>query len=83
MEKLKDLIRYVGLKHQLQVRKYTHEPYFNHLISVAEMVDDIGDLFYEIGLCHDLLEDTDTSYSNFLKKLNKLWIFLYRKFFHF
>lgn len=50
---------FVGLKHHGQVRKYTGEPYFNHLRAVAEMADGKCKFGYEIGLCHDLFEDTD------------------------
>lgn len=50
---------FVHLKHFEQRRKYTNEPYINHLVAVAEMADDKAVLGYEIGLCHDLLEDTD------------------------
>ena len=40
-------------------RKYTKEPYFNHLIAVAQNCT-FHNLNYgfEIGLCHDLFEDT-------------------------
>jgi (p)ppGpp synthase/HD superfamily hydrolase len=69
MSKRKELEKYISLKHELQVRKYTNEPYFNHLVNVANMVDEYGDFLYEVGLCHDLLEDTDTSYSQFLTML--------------
>lgn len=53
------LYAFVCLKHHGQVRKYTGEPYFNHLKAVAEMADSKCKFGYEIGLCHDLLEDTD------------------------
>lgn len=44
--------------HQLQVRKYTGEPYYKHLYSVASMVSKHVDNTIEIALCHDLFEDT-------------------------
>lgn len=50
---------FVTLKHHQQKRKYTNEPYFNHVKAVAEMADGLCKFGYEIGLCHDLLEDTD------------------------
>lgn len=53
------LFEFVVHKHKGQVRKYTGEPYFNHVKAVAEMADGIVPFGYEIGLCHDLLEDTD------------------------
>ncbi len=53
------LYSFVNLKHFEQKRKYTGEPYFQHVKAVAEMADGIANFGYEIGLCHDLLEDTD------------------------
>ena len=50
---------FVTLKHHQQKRKYTGEPYFNHVLAVAKMADGLCNFGYEIGLCHDLLEDTD------------------------
>jgi (p)ppGpp synthase/HD superfamily hydrolase len=50
---------FVTLKHHQQKRKYTGEPYFNHVKAVAEMADGMCKFGYEIGLCHDLIEDTD------------------------
>lgn len=54
-----ELITFATKWHDGQLRKYTFEPYINHCIEVAEMaeVNNIG-LGYEIGLFHDLLEDT-------------------------
>lgn len=58
-ERQNHLKAFVGLHHYPQKRKYTGEPYTVHLVSVAEMADKYGLEFgYEIGLCHDLLEDT-------------------------
>ncbi len=51
------LINFVKEKHSTQVRKYTGEPYFNHLLEVASMVDDCFPYAFEIGLLHDILED--------------------------
>lgn len=54
-----DLKAFVALHHYPQKRKYIGEPYTVHLSAVAEMADKFGlDFGYEIGLCHDLLEDT-------------------------
>lgn len=55
------LAHWVGGKHSGQLIKCTEKPYFNHLIAVAEMAKPVVALGYEIGLCHDLLEDTDVS----------------------
>jgi (p)ppGpp synthase/HD superfamily hydrolase len=50
---------FITLKHFEQKRKYTGEPYFQHLLAVAKMTENAAIHGYEIGLCHDLLEDTD------------------------
>lgn len=57
-EKLAD---WVGVKHGGQLIRRTEKPYFDHLIAVAEMAKLAVAFGYEIGLCHDLLEDTDVS----------------------
>jgi guanosine-3',5'-bis(diphosphate) 3'-pyrophosphohydrolase len=49
--------------------KRSGEPYFNHLVAVAEMVEPIIDFGYEVGLCHDLLEDTEITVDQLLKVL--------------
>lgn len=54
-----NLLGFVTLKHDLQKRKYTNEPYITHVRAVADMADRKCKFGYEIGLCHDLLEDTD------------------------
>lgn len=48
-------------KHQGQVRKYTSEPYFNHLQEVANIVSEYTDDQEMIAAAylHDVLEDTD------------------------
>lgn len=51
------LIQFVKAQHGAQLRKYTNEPYFNHLLAVAEMADNKCAFGFEIGLCHDILED--------------------------
>lgn len=53
------LLAFVALKHVEQKRKYTNEPYLFHLQAVAKMADEKCSFGYEIGLCHDLFEDTD------------------------
>lgn len=54
-----NLFLFVKAKHVEQKRKYTHEPYFTHVQAVAEMADGKCNFGWEIGLCHDLFEDTD------------------------
>jgi (p)ppGpp synthase/HD superfamily hydrolase len=54
------LIEFVKEKHSQQVRKYTGEPYYSHVEAVALAAEKYGVKYgFEIGLCHDLLEDTD------------------------
>lgn len=57
------LLEAVKAWHGSQVRKYTGEPYWNHPLSVARIVNhhDGSDLAVEIALCHDLFEDTSCS----------------------
>jgi hypothetical protein len=53
------LIEFATKWHEGQKRKYTLEPYVNHCIEVAELAEANNIPFgYEIGLFHDLLEDT-------------------------
>lgn len=65
------LLGFVVLKHDTQLRKYTNEPYHTHVRAVAEMADGKCKLGYEIGLCHDLLEDTDCTYDELCKALDR------------
>ena len=54
-----NLLAFVGLHHYPQKHKYTGEPYTVHLVAVAEMAEEYKiPMGYEIGLCHDLFEDT-------------------------
>ena len=55
------LFDFVAQKHGNQNRKYTNNPYTDHLVEVAETVEPFdGDGLYlvETALCHDLFEDT-------------------------
>ncbi|WP_208094449.1 hypothetical protein [Mucilaginibacter agri] len=51
------LLTWVERQHKDQLVRKTTLPYIHHLKAVAEMAD-VDPLGYEIGLCHDLLEDT-------------------------
>lgn len=55
------LLEWVKGQHGDQKRKYTGEPYWNHVYNVAKIVCGKGynPLLVEIALCHDLLEDTE------------------------
>ena len=60
MQNRAKLIEFVKLMHGGQLRKYTYEPYFNHVVAVALAAEKTGVKYgWEIGICHDLLEDTD------------------------
>jgi (p)ppGpp synthase/HD superfamily hydrolase len=52
------LINWVREQHQGQLIKETGNPYFKHLLAVANRVAATAPFTYEIGLCHDLLEKT-------------------------
>lgn len=47
--------------HKDQKRKYTGDPYFNHVLAVASLVYDHDDTLglFEIAILHDVLEDTN------------------------
>jgi len=55
------LAHWVDDKHRGQLIKKTNDPYFTHLLAVAEMAAPLVLFGYQIGLCHDLLEDTRTT----------------------
>src|SRR5579862_5899348 len=63
------LAHWVQKKHRGQLIKHTGDSYFTHLIAVAEMAGPVTLWGYEIGLCHDLLEDTETSREELLTTL--------------
>ena len=64
-----ELANWVANQHSGQLIKKTNIPYFNHLITVASMAKPATRMGYEIGLCHDLLEDTDTTSEELLQAL--------------
>lgn len=63
------LAKWVASKHGEQLIKRTGKPYFDHLLAVAEMAEPAVAYGYEIGLCHDLLEDTNTKEEELVKAL--------------
>ena len=71
--KFKKLIEFVKASHATQIRKYTGEPYFVHLQSVAKLAENIktGKYAQEIAYCHDLIEDTDLTEDQLIKKLSE------------
>tara|TARA_R110002020_G_scaffold15980_3_gene56753 strand:- start:808 stop:1371 length:564 start_codon:yes stop_codon:yes gene_type:complete len=59
-ERQNKILDFVKHHHDGQVRKYTNEPYWHHLINVANSISVFNIEFgVEIALCHDLFEDTD------------------------
>jgi len=71
-EKQQQLFEFVKFKHGEQKRKYTGEPYYNHLLNVAEIVSKQEAECIEIALCHDLFEDTNCTFNDLYKKLIEL-----------
>lgn len=58
-ERQETLLSFVKQHHEGQKRKYTFEPYWTHVYSVAEIVSKYEPEGIEIALCHDLIEDTE------------------------
>jgi (p)ppGpp synthase/HD superfamily hydrolase len=58
-----DAVEFANEAHGDQVRKYTGEPYFNHVFSVAERVSKYttDPIIYMAALLHDTVEDTDVT----------------------
>lgn len=60
MQNRDNLIAFVKEQHGAQLRKYTNAPYFTHLEAVANAAEKTGVKYgWEIGICHDILEDTN------------------------
>lgn len=61
-EKYNKVLEFVKKKHAGQIRR-SGEPVVNHPIGVAEILrkSGYGEDYQIVGLCHDLLEDTDTT----------------------
>jgi (p)ppGpp synthase/HD superfamily hydrolase len=59
MNRRLQLINWVKTQHSGQLIKETDQPYFEHVLNVANMAADAAPLTYEIGLCHDLIEKTN------------------------
>lgn len=68
-EKQEQLFEFVKFKHGQQIRKYTNEPYYNHLYNVAKIVSEHEENCIEIALCHDLFEDTNCDFNELYKKM--------------
>lgn len=57
--------------HAGQTRKWTNEPYFNHVKQVAEITAKMGGSPHAVAAAylHDVLEDTNTSYAELWAEL--------------
>jgi len=51
--------------------KYRTQPYFDHCLKVAELAAPAAPLAYEVGLCHDMLEDKLTTEQEIRTALNE------------
>lgn len=63
------LAQWVAKKHKGQTKKYTGDPYFMHLEAVAAMAKQVTLMGCEIGLCHDILEDTPVTRNELFEAL--------------
>ncbi len=65
MIKILDVIQFAAEAHKHQRRKYDQAPYVNHLIEVAHLISNIGNItdieILSAALLHDILEDTETT----------------------
>ena len=68
----KDLLAFVKHKHGNQCRKYTDEPYWRHLVRVAEKTSKHLKDCTEIALCHDILEDTACTEKQLYEQLHSI-----------
>lgn len=70
-EKYNRVLEFVKMKHNGQVRR-SGEPAINHPIGVAEIMKNAGfsEKYQITGLCHDLLEDTNTTIDELLEILD-------------
>lgn len=65
MLQILDVLQFATEAHKHQRRKYDQAPYVNHLIEVAHLISNIGNItdieILAAALLHDILEDTETS----------------------
>jgi (p)ppGpp synthase/HD superfamily hydrolase len=67
-----ELLEFVKRKHGEQKRKYTGDPYWTHVVAVAEIVDPYEPEGIEAALCHDLFEDTACNFAILHKELVRI-----------
>jgi len=78
---LVDAIQFATKMHEGQVRKYTHEPYIEHPIAVADLVEEYmtANDFTEdeilmamtVAVLHDTVEDTDATMEDIFQMFNE------------
>lgn len=71
-ERQDKLLEFAKKQHGGQLRKYSHQPYWHHLVSVAQLTQKHIKDGVEIALCHDLLEDTDCTAEALLDELRAI-----------
>ena len=69
MKPAKKLACWVAMKNKGLLIRRTKKPYFEHLAAVAALAKPAVTLGYEIGLCHDLFEETETTANELLEVL--------------
>lgn len=69
MNAAEQLADWVKEQYADQIIKKTDLPYFSHLLMVAITSKQVVRLGFEIGLCHDLLEDTATTHEQLFNSL--------------
>lgn len=65
------LKRWVKYKYRGKTIRKTGKPYYNHLSAISEMAKKRTPFGAEIGLCHDLLEDTPVTPGELMTTLVK------------
>ena len=75
--KFDEAIRFIAEKHGTQVRAFSMSPYYTHPVAVACLVmkfkksKNIDELVLS-ALCHDLLEDTETTFEEIQSRYGTL-----------
>lgn len=69
---LSEAVEYIKLKHKGQKRKQG-TPYYEHPVAVCKLLKEknFSEEYQIVGLFHDLLEDTNTSYDEILNLTTK------------
>lgn len=63
------LLYFCHQAHGDQKRKYTNDPYIIHPFTVANTCAWLHDLAWEIGILHDVKEDTEETYNSIFEEL--------------